>query len=98
MIKVLGFAALMLTDIAYIPQIIITFKTRKCELSWLTLIMLSLGMTLWTIYASLNGDVPLIVSSAVSLLQLIILLPFKIYQNATPRKSNTGISTIFSGL
>lgn len=86
----IGYIALILVDLAYLPELFNTYKAKRCEISWLTLIMLTVGMILWIIYAASNSDVPLTISSSVSMVQLFFLLYYKLRQRGS--QSNNGIN------
>jgi MtN3 and saliva related transmembrane protein len=81
----LGYIASILTTIAYLPQVINCFKTGDKGITLNTLIILLMGMILWLWYASLVGDKPLMVSSLVSLCQLLFLAIFSYVKNTQRR-------------
>jgi MtN3 and saliva related transmembrane protein len=74
-----GFAAAVLTTIAFLPQVIKVWRTRSThDISLITFSMLCVGITLWMVYGLLTGDMPLITANAVTLALAGIILYFKI--------------------
>lgn len=78
-IDVVGFLAATVTTVEVVPQVIKTLKTKSAvDLSWIALLMLIIGLALWTIYGSLMGDVWIVLSAAFSLLAYAFLAVIKI--------------------
>jgi MtN3 and saliva related transmembrane protein len=75
---VLGLVAASLTTIAYVPQVIKTYKSKSSkDLSLKMLLTFCVGVTLWLIYGVLEKDTPIIVANSVTLLLAFTLLFFK---------------------
>ena len=75
----LGLIAGTLTTIAFLPQVIKTWKTRKTEdISLGMFLILCLGISLWIIYGLVIKDLPLLVANGVTLLLACIILVFKL--------------------
>jgi len=75
----LGLAAGCLTTIAFLPQVVRTWRTRSTgDLSLSTFLILMTGQVLWLAYGILIGDVPLIAANAVSILLEGTVLMFKV--------------------
>jgi MtN3 and saliva related transmembrane protein len=73
--SIVGFSAACLTMFAFIPQIIKIFKTKSAkDVSVVTLLELSLGVTLWLAYGIHLKDMVIIMANSVTLFSLIILL------------------------
>ncbi len=72
-INAVGFAAGVLTAIAFFPQAIQTWRTRKQGMSTGTLLIYASGVALWIIYGLLIAALPVIVTNAFSLLQIIAI-------------------------
>jgi MtN3 and saliva related transmembrane protein len=79
----LGLAAGLLTTIAYLPQVIKTWKSKSAQdLSWSMLIVLCIGIVLWLVYGFSVQDVPVIAANILTLLLVSIILVLKIrYKN-----------------
>ncbi len=72
---IIGLCAAVLTMFAFIPQIIKGLKTRSVkDVSLLTLIQLSIGVSLWIVYGIHLKDTIIITANAITLTTLIILL------------------------
>lgn len=79
----LGLAAGLLTTIAYLPQVIKTWKSKSAQdLSWSMLIVLCIGIVLWLVYGFSVQDVPVIAANILTLVLVSIILVLKIrYKN-----------------
>jgi MtN3 and saliva related transmembrane protein len=76
---VLGLVAGALTTIAYLPQLIKTWKSKSAEdLSWSMLITLCVGIVLWLIYGTYVHDLPVILANVVTLMLSSIILVLKL--------------------
>ena len=74
MINILGYIASLLTMTCFIPQIIKAIKTKSVEdVSVMTLFQLSLGISLWIVYALIKQDCPLLTNNVISLLCVMIM-------------------------
>ncbi len=82
-ITTLGLAAGLLTTIAYLPQVIKTWKSKSAQdLSWSMLIVLCIGIVLWLVYGFSVQDIPVIAANILTLLLVSIILVLKIrYKN-----------------
>jgi MtN3 and saliva related transmembrane protein len=75
---VLGLVAASLTTIAYVPQVVKTWKSRSSkDLSLKMLLTFCAGIILWLIYGVLEKDTPIIAANSVTLLLACTLLFFK---------------------
>ena len=75
-----GAAAALLTTFGFVPQIIKMRRTRSVkDVSLLTLVQFSVGVTIWGIYGFHLNDVVIIVANVISLVILIgaIVLYFR---------------------
>lgn len=78
-ITTLGLAAGILTTIAYLPQVIKTWKSKSAkDLSWSMLIVLCIGIVLWLVYGISVRDVPIIAANVVTFMLASIILILKI--------------------
>ncbi|WP_415325851.1 SemiSWEET transporter [Chryseobacterium sp. MMS23-Vi53] len=73
--NILGIVAGVLTSISMIPQLIKVLKEKDAEnLSWVMLMVLITGLSLWVWYGFLKDELPIILSNAFAVLVNIILL------------------------
>ncbi len=78
-IEVLGIIAGCLTTGSFVPQAIKILKTRDVSgISLLMYIVLAIGLTLWTVYGCLNGQISIIAANGVTLALVLIILVMKI--------------------
>jgi MtN3 and saliva related transmembrane protein len=72
---ILGSSAAILTMFSFVPQIFKVIKTKSAkDVSFLTLLQLSLGVSLWIIYGINLRNTIIIMANSVTLITLIILL------------------------
>ncbi len=74
MTNVLGYAAGSLTTLAFVPQVLRTWRTRSAgDLSWGMLLIFMLGVLLWLAYGLALGSWPIILCNGLTLgLNLVI--------------------------
>jgi MtN3 and saliva related transmembrane protein len=78
-ITTLGLVAGVLTTIAYLPQLLKTWKSKSADdLSWSMLIMLCTGIVLWLVYGVYVHDIPIIAANIVTLCFSSIILFLKV--------------------
>ena len=74
----LGLAAGALTTIAFVPQVIKTWKTKSADdLSLGMYLIFCSGVGLWLIYGLVQKDIPIIVSNIVTFALALTILYFK---------------------
>ncbi|BAY08588.1 SemiSWEET family sugar transporter [Calothrix sp. NIES-2098] len=79
LITILGLTAGVLTTIAYLPQLIKTWKSKSAEdLSWSMLIVLCIGIILWLVYGAYVRDIPIIAANIVTFVFAGMILVLKI--------------------
>ena len=77
-IQLLGLVAGACTTIAFLPQVVKTWKSRSAkDLSLSMFSIFSLGVVLWLVYGFLVQDVPLIAANFITLMLASTLLVFK---------------------
>jgi MtN3 and saliva related transmembrane protein len=76
MLDNIGFVAAVLTTFSFLPQALLTLRTRKTdEISLAMYLMLNLGIMCWLVYGVVRDDLALILANSVTLLfSLPILL------------------------
>ena len=78
-VTMLGLLAGTLTTIAFVPQVIKTWRTRSThDISLGMFAILVAGIIAWLLYGALIGDLPLVLANAVTLLLAGTILIFKI--------------------
>ena len=78
-ITALGLTAGIFTAIAYLPQLIKTWKTKSAhDLSWSMLIVLCAGIILWLVYGVYIHNLPIIATNIVTFLFASTILVLKL--------------------
>lgn len=78
-VDVLGAVAGTLTTIAFLPQVIKTWRTGATrDLSMAMFLALVSGIVLWLIYGVLKDDLPLVLANGVTLVLAGVILFFKL--------------------
>lgn len=68
MLDNIGFLAAVLTTFSFLPQAVLTLRTRKTdEISLAMYLMLNLGIACWLVYGLVIGDLALILANGVTL-------------------------------
>jgi MtN3 and saliva related transmembrane protein len=78
-IQLLGLIAGACTTIAFLPQVIKTWKSRSAkDLSLSMFSIFSIGVALWLLYGFLVQDIPVIAANLITLMLASTLLVFKL--------------------
>jgi len=78
-VTVIGLIAATLTTIAFLPQVIKTWKSRSAkDLSLGTFSIFTCGVIMWLIYGLLILDLPIILANGITLLLVGALVVFKL--------------------
>jgi len=78
-VTLLGLLAGVLTTVAFVPQVVKTWRTRSThDISLWMFSILVAGIIAWLAYGAIIGDLPLILANAVTLLLAGTILLFKI--------------------
>ena len=78
-IEFFGYFAAILTTLAFLPQLIKTFKTKKAEdVSLITLIMFLTGVLSWIIYGYKISSTPILIANIITFILNLLILIFKI--------------------
>ncbi len=76
--NLLGSAAGFLTTLAFLPQVVKSFRTRSVrDLSWGMLLIFSAGVVLWIFYGLSVRSAPVVVANAVTLALNLSLVALK---------------------
>ncbi|MBL6986670.1 MAG: SemiSWEET transporter [Methylobacter sp.] len=85
---IFGYLAATLTTASFVPQAILTIKTRDtASLSLGMYSAFTLGVLCWLIYGIHLGDKAIIVANAITLLLAASILCFKIYNMTIKKKT-----------
>jgi MtN3 and saliva related transmembrane protein len=75
----IGYAAAALTTVAFIPQVIKSWRTGTTDdLSLAMLVVFTAGILLWLIYGIVAGSMPVIAANVVTLVLSATLVVLKI--------------------
>lgn len=75
----IGYAAGTLTTLAFLPQVLHTWKTKRAEdLHIGTLVSFTVGIALWLIYGIARRDVPILLANAVTLALQVAIIVLKL--------------------
>jgi MtN3 and saliva related transmembrane protein len=78
-IQILGLVAGFCTTIAFLPQVLKTWKSRSAkDLSLGMFSFFCFGVLLWLVYGIVQKDIPVIAANAVTLMLASTLLFFKL--------------------
>jgi MtN3 and saliva related transmembrane protein len=78
-IDVLGYLAAALTTVSFVPQAVLTLRTRQVEgISLGMYSLFTLGVALWLAYGWRLGEWPIVVANAVTLLLASTILLTKL--------------------
>ena len=76
--ETLGYAAGIMTTIAFIPQILQIYKTKSAkDVSLAMFLLFTTGVVLWLVYGIKANAFPVIVANAITLLLSCVILFFK---------------------
>ncbi len=74
-----GFIAAALTTIAFLPQVIKTWRTKKAEdVSIVMLLMFITGLIFWIIYAIQVSVLPVLIANIITLILNLTILSLKL--------------------
>jgi MtN3 and saliva related transmembrane protein len=79
-VEAIGSAAAVLTTVAFIPQVVRTWKIDGNELSWSMLTLFGLGVGLWFVYGYLKVSPPLMAANGVTGLLVLNILLIKVWR------------------
>lgn len=82
-----GFLAGLLTTVAFVPQVIKTWRSGSADdISVWMFLLFSSGVLLWLIYGVIIGSVPVILANAITLLLAMLILILKIVYSMQKRR------------
>ncbi|MDO9324629.1 MAG: SemiSWEET transporter [Methanoregula sp.] len=73
-IAIVGYVAGALTTIAFVPQVLRAWKLKETrDLSLAMLVLLGLGVLLWTCYGFWAGSMPVIAANLITFFLILVL-------------------------
>jgi len=88
--EIIGYIAATLTTSSFLPQAIMTLKTRDTEsLSLGMYSAFTLGVLLWLVYGIYLADKAIIYANAITLVLSSSILFIKVYNTMTKKAGNT---------
>ncbi|MCX6698109.1 MAG: SemiSWEET transporter [Methanoregula sp.] len=76
---IVGYIAGFLTTLAFIPQVIRSWRLRETrDLSFFMLLLLATGVCLWSFYGIWIGSFPIIAANVITFVLVLFLLVMKI--------------------
>jgi MtN3 and saliva related transmembrane protein len=78
-VTLVGMIAGVLTTVAFLPQVLRTWRTRStADISLVMFLIYVTGLVLWVVYGLMLHDLPLITSNAVTLVLAGAILALKL--------------------
>jgi len=78
-ITLVGFIAGTLTTLAFIPQVVRSWRLKETkDISLSMLVLYAVGVFLWFLYGVWNDALPIIAANGISLVLILILLGIKV--------------------
>ena len=76
---VMGLVAGVLTTACWLPQLVRSWRTRSTrDFSWVYLIVLTAGVSMWAVYGVLRADLAVIAANVVTVCFLLFLVVIKL--------------------
>ena len=86
--EVLGFLAGALTTIAFLPQVIKTWKSKSAEdVSIVMFILFSVGVFLWCLYGWEINSIPVIIANVITFILAMIIICMKLVFENHPKEN-----------
>jgi MtN3 and saliva related transmembrane protein len=77
--EITGYIAAILTTTSFVPQVFLTWKTRRTDgVSLVMYGILTVGVALWFVYGLQIGAMPVIVANFITLIMTSFILTMKI--------------------
>jgi len=78
-ITFVGFVAGTLTTVAYVPQVVRSWKLKETkDISLSMLVLYAAGVSLWLVYGIWMDAMPVIAANGISLILILVLLGIKL--------------------
>ncbi len=79
-ITLVGFIAGTLTTVAYVPQVVRSWRLKETrDISLSMLVLYAIGVFLWLLYGCWTNALPIIVANGISEILILILLGIKLH-------------------
>jgi MtN3 and saliva related transmembrane protein len=79
MTNLIGAVAGTLTTIAFVPQVLKTWRSRRAnDVSLGMLLLFTIGVALWAVHGVILGAVPIIAANAVTIVLAVAMLVLKL--------------------
>ncbi|PKM12088.1 MAG: glutathione synthetase [Gammaproteobacteria bacterium HGW-Gammaproteobacteria-3] len=93
--EIIGYLAATLTTLSFLPQTLLTLKTRDTEsLSLGMYSLFTLGVLFWLIYGIYRSDNAIIFANAITLLLAASILSCKIYNTLAKKSGREGATKL----
>lgn len=87
-VVILGYAAALLTSLAFLPQALLVIRTRRTSgISLLMYSVFTLGIAFWLIYGIATKTMPIIAANTVTLTLATIILTLTAKERLGQRKA-----------
>jgi MtN3 and saliva related transmembrane protein len=87
----IGFIAGTLTTVSFVPQVVKTFRTKRCDdLSWGMLLAFATGVLLWFVYGIFLRSFPIMLANLVTLLLVVWLMAMKVRYRPPGTRTSSG--------
>ena len=78
-IEYIGYAAGILTTLAFLPQALKVFRSKQTrDISLLWTVLMIAGVFLWLCYGYANRSLPMMIANGITLLLLMVIFVFKL--------------------
>jgi len=78
--ELLGLIAGLFTTIAFVPQVLKTWKSKQADdISLGMFVIFSIGVALWIAYGFIIGSLPVILANSITLTLALAILALKLY-------------------
>ncbi len=98
-VTAIGLAAGGLTTLAFVPQVVKTWRTRQTrDISLGMFAVLVAGVALWIVYGAILGDVPLIAANGATFVLAGTILALKLREGRQRRAQDDGPASPVAGV
>lgn len=86
-VEIVGYAAAICMIFGYLPQAIATIRTRDTDgIAMPTFLMLGLGSVLFVVQGAMLGNLPLVITNAITTICSVIVFVIKIQNDSKKKK------------
>lgn len=90
-IHIIGYSATICLVLGYLPQAIVTIRTRNTDgIAMPTFLALGLGSLLFVVQGALLGNIPLVITNAITTICSAIIFVIKINNDRKKRAAGKG--------